>query len=172
MKSKLKYILLRMIFVVSSIVLLSGCQSNQPKMPVLYAGYNFDAMIGDAHVVELKDKSSIPALDGYVRDVNWQLDRPISGKIVAKYRPNKYTKQTIGNLRSIDGIDVIPLTRVHLSSKPAMLSDNSVLISGHAALSQVNVLKSNLLPKGDYVLRLKIRGTHNWDRKEVYVQVR
>ncbi len=172
MKNRLKFVFFKTIFILSSIVLLSGCQSNQPKMPVLYTGYNFDAMIGKAHVIELKDKSRIPALNGYVRDVYWQLDRPISGKITAKYRPNKYTTQTIGNLRSIDGIDVIPLTRVHLSSKPAMLSDNSVLISGHAALSQVNVLKSNVLPKGDYVLRLKVRGTRNWDRKEVYVQVR
>ncbi len=83
MPKHIKHSLLTTIVSVSSLLFFNACQKEM-SLP-LYEGYDFDAMIGKAHVIELKDQSSIPALDGYVRDVHWQLDRAINGKIVAKY---------------------------------------------------------------------------------------
>lgn len=150
------------------LLVLSGCQKEIPN----YRGYYFDAMIEDARVIELKDSSKIPALNSYVREVHWQLDRPINGNIGVKYGENKNSKNFIGRITKREAMGIVPLQSTNLSTNPTLKSDSSVRINGGAAVSKVDTLKKNVLPVGDYVLRLKVHGTNNWDRKEIYVQVR
>lgn len=73
-----------------------------------------------------------------------------------------------------DRENILSLPTVHI--RPAAVSKcsgaDSVQINGAASLSKVDVLRKNFLPKGDYIFRLKVHGTDNWDRKEIYVQVR
>ena len=147
---------------------LNGCQQDVP----MYEGYAFDAMIEDAHVVELKDPQKIPVLRSYVRDVHWKLDRPIDGHMHVRYEENKNSKRLIGRLVNREPMEIIPLQSVHLRTDTGIQSDSSVQINGAASLSKVDVLRKNFLPKGDYIFRLKVHGTDNWDRKEIYVQVR
>ena len=150
---------------------MTGCGSQPVPM---YRGYHFDATIGGAHVIRLKDPDRIPALRGYVRDVKWQLDRPIKGHDIAKVLllENQSTVKSIGMLKRLDDFEVIPLQKVNLNTDSRFFKDNSVQIGGHASVTQSDVLKENYLPPGDYVFRIKVHGSRNWDRKEIYVQVR
>jgi len=150
------------------LLLFTGCQKEIPH----YRGYYFDAMIEDAHVIELKDQNSIPALRGYVREVHWQLDRPIDGNIGVKFKENKYSKEFIGYILEREAMGIIALEDVNIATNTGIQSDESVRIGGAASVTKVDLLKKNFLPRGDYIFRLKVHGTNNWDRKEIYVQVR
>jgi hypothetical protein len=154
---------------------LSGMMTGCGSQPVpRYRGYHFDATIGGARVIRLEDPKRIPALRGYVRDVKWQLDHPIKGYDVAKIQliENPNTLKSIGMLKKLDALEVIPLQYVDLKTDSRLFKDNSVQVGGRASVSQSDVLKENYLPPGDYIFRLKVHGTRNWDRKEIYVQVR
>ena len=157
-------------FMLGSMVgmLVGGCQKDVP----MYQGYAFNAMIENAHVVELKDPKKIPILQSYVRDVHWKLDRPIDGHMHVHYGENKNSKELIGTLLNREPMGIVPLQSVDLRTDAGIQSDSSVQINGASSLSKVDVLRKNILPKGDYIFRLKVHGTHNWDRKEIYVQVR
>ena len=152
----------------TAVLALGACTQNPP----MYRGYAFDAMIEDAHVIPLKNRDSISALRGYVREVHWQLDKPISGDFTVSVAENEHSAAYIGTLESRESVHIISLSGANLDSHPALETDESVRINGAAAVSKVNVLEENRLPKGDYVFRLKVHGNQNWDRKEIYVQVR
>ncbi len=155
-------------FLLVSLLLLVGCSKDLPW----YSGYHFDAMINDAHVIELKDSNSIPALASYARTVRWQLDKPIDGAFSVKYSENKNSKSFVGRIIRREAMDIIALQSIDVKTNSQTQSDSSVQINGGAAMSQVDVLKKNVLPSGEYVFRLKIHGTNNWDRKEIYVRVK
>jgi len=154
--------------ILASLLQLVGCSKDVP----LYSGYHFDAKINDANVIELKDSSSIPALAGYVRTVRWQLDKPIDGAFSVTYGKNKNSKDFVGRILRREAMDIIPLQSISVATNSQTQSDASVQINGGAAMSQVDVLNKNVLPAGEYVFRLKIHGTNNWDRKEIYVKVK
>ncbi|WP_456447271.1 hypothetical protein [Thiolapillus sp.] len=152
----------------SVVLALGACAQNLPR----YRGYSFDAMIEDAHVIPLNDAESIPALKGYVREVHWQLDKPISGDFTVSVAENEHSAAYIGTLESREPVHIISLNGANLDSHPELETDESVRFNDAAAVGKVNVLEENRLPKGDYVFRLKVHGSQNWDRKEIYVQVR
>jgi hypothetical protein len=154
--------------VLGLLLLLTACQKEIPH----YRGYYFDAMIENAHVIPLKNKASIPLLNSYVRQVHWQLDKPIDGHMNVTFSENKNSKDFIGHILNREPMDIVALRQVNLDTNAGLQSDSSVRFSGAAAVTRVDILKKNFLPKGDYVFRLKVHGTNNWDRKEIYVQVR
>ena len=149
--------------------ILNGC-SNQPDIPN-YRGYNFNAVVDGVSVVALKDKRKISALQGYVRDVRWQTTRPISGYVNATITPNVHSA-FVGNNAYVEDIEVVPLSSVHIKTYHALSTDNSVRVNGGAAVTAVNVMNQKKLPSGEYVIRLKIHGSKNWDRKEIYTRVK
>ena len=163
-------------FILTLTLLFIGCQKNtniknQNNIP-LYSGYYFDAMINDSNVIELKNSSNISTLKSYVRTVRWQLDKPISGEFSVKYSKNKNTRYFIGNILRREAIDIISLQNISVKTNSQLQSDSSVQINGAASIGQVDVLNKNILPSGEYIFRLKIHGTKNWDRKEIYVKVK
>jgi len=162
---------IKILLLLFSLFFITSCATNSMEVP-LYQGYNFDAKINNANVIKLDDSTKITTLKGYVRDVNWQLDKPIKGNIRAYFRANKNSKKYIGNIKSMDNLQIVALTPVNIETTRGLKSDSTVQINGGAAVTMVNVMKKNYLPKGDYVFRVKVFGTHNWDRKEIYVQVR
>lgn len=159
------------LFLILSLFFITSCATNSMEVP-RYAGYDFDAMINNAYVIKLNDSSKIATLKGYVRDVNWQLDKPIKGNISAHYRANKNSEKYLGKIKGMDNLQIVALTPVRIETTRGLKSDSTVQINGGAAVTMVNVMKKNYLPKGDYVFRFKVFGTHNWDRKEIYVKVR
>ena len=149
--------------------ILNGC-SSQPDIPN-YRGYTFDALVDGVPVVELKDQKKIPALQGYVRDVRWQTSKPISGYVNVAISPNKHSG-FVGNNAYVEDIEIVLLSNAHIKTYSALSTDNSVRINGGAAVTAVNVMNQKKLPTGEYVIRLKIHGSKNWDRKEIYTYVR
>ena len=155
-------------FLLASLLLLVGCSKDVPW----YSGYHFDAMINDAHVIELKNSNSIPALQSYSRTVRWQLDKPIDGAFSVTYSGNKNSKEFVGRIVRREAMDIYALQSIDVKTNSQLHSDASVQINGGSAVSQVDVLNKNVLPRGEYVFRLKVHGTNNWDRKEIYVRVK
>jgi hypothetical protein len=151
---------------------LIGCAGSKLEM---YRGYYFDAKINSVSVVEIKDKSSIAALKGYERDVRWKLDRPINGNMQSLHivvGDNKHSKEFVGRVLEREAIEISPLQYVEVETEAGLSSDSSVRVNGGASLAKVNILTSKYLPVGNYVFRLKVHGTENWDRKDIYVEVR
>jgi hypothetical protein len=156
------------ILTILALFTLTACQKEIPH----YRGYYFDAMIEDAHVIPLKDQASVPALRNYVRQVHWQLDKPIDGHMKVSFKENKNSQMFIGHILNREPMRIVPLQKVKVNTHNALQSNSSVRVGGAATVSKANVLNKNFLPKGDYIFRLKVHGTKNWDRKEIYVQVR
>lgn len=157
-----------LLFLLGTALALSGCNQTLPHRQ----GQYFDATIEDAHVIALKDSARIPALRDYVRDVRWQLDKPISGKFSVSLSENDQSGNFIGQLQGREPMEIISLTGASMETDEVLQRDESVRIGGAASVGVVDQLKENVLPVGDYVFRLKVHGSQNWDRKEIYVQVR
>lgn len=158
-------------FTFASLVFI-GCTNTTPKKSPIYAGYGFDAMINDALVVKLKDASKIPALQRYHNHIIWQTNKPIHGSLSSKYRDNNHTNYLIGKIRNQEPLQIIPLQQVKVKTYKSTQTSQDVFIGGNPIMSSVNVLKKNTLPSGEYIFRMKIHGTKNWDRKEIYVRVK
>lgn len=147
---------------------LNGCNS-QPDIPN-YRGYTFNAVVDGVPVVALDDKRKVSSLQGYVRDVRWQTSKPISGYVNVVITPNIHSGFVGGNVY-VEDIEIFPLSTVKIKTYHALSRDNSVLIGGRASVTAVNVMNQKKLPPGEYVIRLKIHGSKNWDRKEIYTCV-
>ncbi len=158
-----------LLYCIFALLLLSSCQTG-PDVPY-YRGYTFDATIDGVRVLPLKKSQNIPALQGYMRDVRWQMNEPISGYLNVVIAPNSHSG-LVGNNVYIEDIQIVPLSRVKIKTYRALSRDNSVLIGGRATVTDVNVMDQQKLPAGEYVIRLKIQGSKNWDRKEIYARVR
>ncbi|MEM1247469.1 MAG: hypothetical protein AAGK22_13915 [Acidobacteriota bacterium] len=74
-----------------------------------------------------------------------------------------------GNVRS--EVAVVPLQQVSLEVEQKLGTTNSVRIGGQAAVTQRLELQSNELPPGAYLLRVTLRGSDNWDRATVFLEV-
>lgn len=160
---------LRLYLYLTVLLLTFNSCSSQPKIPN-YRGYTFNATVDGVTIIELKDRKRIPALQGYVRDVRWQTSKPISGYVNVVITPNIHSA-FVGNNAYIEDIEIVPLGNVKIKTYHALNKDNSVLIGGRASVTAVNVMNQNKLPSGEYVIRLKIHGSKNWDRKEIYTYV-
>jgi len=51
-------------------------------------------------------------------------------------------------------------------------TDPNIRINGAASVGIDNVLNSNILPTGKYLLRLTVNGSNNWDRKTIFIEVK
>ena len=113
------------LMMVSALFLIVGCATDSMEIP-RYRGYYFDAKINDANVVKLKDRTQIPTLKGYVRDVKWRLDRPIKGNFTVYVKANKNTEKYIGKIRGTDDLEIVMLTPVNIETTRGLKSDNTV----------------------------------------------
>lgn len=68
-------------------------------------------------------------------------------------------------------VAVVPLEQVSLDVEQKLGTSSSVRIGGQAAVTQRLELQSNELPPGAYLLRVTLRGSDNWDRATVFLQV-
>lgn len=69
-------------------------------------------------------------------------------------------------------VHVEPLEGQELATRPELSTDSSVQAGGSAVVTQANVIESNRLPPGKYLLSVTLSGARkNWDRQTFYVQV-
>ena len=138
-----------------------------------YSGYFFDATISGLNVMPIQNKSSKVKIKKYIRarDVRWQLDGKAVGGITVKVKENTRSTKTIGKIVSRPQVTFIPLDGQKKSTYKALSKSKDVLVDGSGIVSVKNYATDNRLPPGAYIIRIKVRGTENWDRKEVYIEV-
>lgn len=120
----------------------------------------------------MQNKSKKPLLAGYKRykNVRWQIAQPVSaGPFHVSVAQNIYSPGTIDRIDEEAEIEIIPLQELHSETTTQFTRAQDVTINGSQALSIDDYLVENSLPAGVYIFRIKVRGTGNWDRKEVYV---
>jgi hypothetical protein len=139
-----------------------------------YSGYFFDAAISGLNVVPLKKKASKPKMKNYIRydNVRWQLTGKVDGGIVVRVRENARSANTIGTIKGKPQVSFIALEGQRKSTVARLSKSKDVFVDGSGVVSSKNYATDNRLPAGAYIIRIKVHGTENWDRKEVYIEVK
>ena len=178
----------KIVFGLVTIFMLLGCNSHDASMlktfltsdifkkhndtSISYEGYAFDAIINGVPVIEISNKNKIKSLEGYldIASVRWQLLKPINGKnIIVNLKKRRIKEHDIGKILIYD-ITYHPLTPIKVKTKRVKVEGKTILVKGEPMVYYQEVLES--LPLGDYVISLTARGTENWDRKEIFVEIR
>jgi len=142
---------------------------------ISYEGYAFDALINGVPVIEINNKDKIASLKEYIdkTSVHWQLLKPLPANtpIVVDIKRKRIKEHDIGKLnpKSYE-IDYHPLFDVKLDREMVLVKNPNIIINGKTLITRRYIIKQ--LPKGDYVVSLTVVGSKNWDRKEIFVQVR
>lgn len=137
-------------------------------------GQCIHAVINGENVIPLESNDLLKPYEKisyYVNDVTGYIAKPLSGEIDIKLAIYKGGISWIGSSPE-QSIQVIPLERVETETTEKITHDSSVRIDGAASVVKKNVLDSNILPTGKYLLRLKVRGSNNWDRKTIFIEVK
>ena len=139
-----------------------------------YSGYFFDAKITGLDVVPMKNKKSKYKMKKYIRyrNVRWELKGKVDGGIVVRVKENARSANTIGTIKGRPQVSFIALEGQSKSTVSRLSKSKDVFVGGSAAVSSKNYATDNRLPSGAYIIRIKVRGTDNWDRKEVYIEVK
>jgi hypothetical protein len=95
---------------------------------------------------------------------------PIRGPLELTADRSADSGDWFGEGRSFD-TKVVPLDQVDLESTRQVAAADGVRVNGAAPLVVQDVLASNQLPPGRYLLVIDVRGRGNWDRMTLYVQV-
>lgn len=141
----------------------------------IYDGYAFDVYINDKKVIykdALFQNRALKHYEGSTKNIVWTLKEPVYDEMNLKIKAIDNLTSYIGYLKP-DSFEVIvfPLQKVRLNAQKREEAREDVLVNGSPMLSQINLLETTKLPSGEYLLRVKARGTQNWDRKEIYIRV-
>jgi len=164
---------------------LAGCAATPPPV---YEGYSerlpcvdrvgrcFDAFVNGQPIVVLPDttlRKSLETLSPEARDLSWRVTNPIPDRdeLTVETRSNTFGLKDVGDAVDFT-VKIYPLDGQRLLSDPTLEQHRDVRVEGSAAVTRKNVLRSNRLPTGRYLLVIRFRGSKNWDRKTVYVEVR
>ena len=155
-------------------VLLSDVFIHHNDTTIAYEGYAFDAMLNDTPVIEISNKDKIKSLKGYrdIASVRWQLLKPINsvvGQVKVALKKRNIKEHDIGKILSYE-VDYHALTPIEVKTKQVRVEAKTILVHGKPMVYYKSVIER--LPVGDYVISLTVRGSENWDRKEIYVEVR
>lgn len=154
---------------VGLMVLLAGCAAKTPW----YEGYYFDAKINNRPVVKI-DEKTLERLEGFSRAnmVHWMVKEKVHGDLDVTVDNNSISHEFIGDVVTDDEpeIYVYALGNQHLDSTEETSHSKDTYVSGSAATKTDNVMTSNTLPAGAYVISIKTWGSENWDRKYIYVE--
>lgn len=120
----------------------------------------------------LKDlQAAVSYVEGHeMRETRYEVPLPIRGPLEVTADRSADSGDWFGEGRSFDA-KVVPLDQVDLESTRQVAAAEGVKVDGAAPLVVQNVLASNRLPPGRYLLVIDLRGRGNWDRMTLYVQV-
>lgn len=150
-------------------------ESKQYDMSKIYEGHSFNLYINGQKVVlseSLPQSKALRNYGGSSRLIIWELEKSVSENIEVRVEAVDNLKSYIGYLdpKAFE-VAFFPLDKVHLNFTKKEEAREDVLVNGSPLLTQIKLLKSTKLPAGKYLLRVKVRGTENWDSKEVYFSV-
>lgn len=120
----------------------------------------------------LKDLwEAVPYLEGHeMREARYEVPLPIRGPLQVTADRSAKSGDWFGEDRDFETM-VTPIDKVDLRTHQQVTTADGISIGGAAPLVMENVLESNRLPPGRYVLRIRLTGSENWDRMVVYVRV-
>ena len=157
-------------------LLVSDIFKKHHDVSISYNGYAFDALINDVPVIEISNKDTIKSLKGYrdIASVRWQLLKPINHltsteKLVVTLKRRRIKEHEIGKIKAYE-VAFHPLNDMKIKTKRVRVENKTILVQGHPMVSYEEVMET--LPIGDYVISLTARGSENWDRKEIFMEVR
>lgn len=152
------------------LILLTGCARHAPW----YEGHYFDAKINGLEIVPIKHKRKLASLQGFprYRNVKWMVKGKAEGDLDVIVYDNKISPQFIGQVGDNDSAEVyiFALDGQCLESEREWTRSTSVTMEGSALVKEDDVLTSDYMPPGAYVISIKTEGPDNWDRKYVYVE--
>lgn len=107
----------------------------------------------------------------YADDTGYEVPEPIVGELDVAASMVAGAESVLGANAQAD-VQIVPLEAVEIETEQHLVAEPSVRIGGQAAVVVANVLQSNTLPPGKYLLRVKLRGSKNWDRQTIFFTVR
>lgn len=163
-------------------ILLTGCSAlrNSNRSPCLDRdGACFDAKIDLKPVVLLDDRSRLSTytatehaiLKHRLEETKWTVTEPVDGALKVSASPNELGKGWFGSHGGYE-IEILPLQGQEIASTPQLAESKSVNVGGKPSVQRQNVVTQSRLPKGDYLVRIKLEGPSNWDRKTVFVTIK
>ncbi len=136
-------------------------------------GHCFDLEIDGQRVEPLNDLALRDELSAAVsQSVCWRLPQPASGAVQAQASGNARTALGLGALHEELEIVVTGLQGQQIPTRKGIRTDPTVRIGGVPMQTAVDVIDTEALPGGTYVMTFRVRGKGGWDRKAVYVEVR
>jgi hypothetical protein len=121
-----------------------------------------------------KTKKMLEALGGLSPgggDTRYEVPQPIRGELDLRA---EWLPDAVGYFGAPPEvtIHVLPLEGQELETRPALSTAPSVRAGASAVVTQADVVQSNTLPPGKYVLTVRVSGAKaNWDRQTLFVQV-
>ena len=131
-----------------------------------FEGYAFRAMINGVPIIELSAKETVPSLVNYYdkKSIIWKALRPINGVLDIKIKRKYIEEYDIGRINpkkfSLSGV---------LLSKKILDELNPTAVEN---FPMVSFVEGEVLPNGNYVIKIRVQGSTGWDRKEIYLEVR
>jgi hypothetical protein len=163
------------VLMLSTLVLAAGdpCAAPRGDGCTPRNGHCFDLEIDGQRVVPLGAGDLRSRLDERVagQAVCWRLPEPTSGTVEPVAFANA-RGAALGALREDMEMVVTPLDGQAIPTRKGIRTDPTVMIGGVPMQTVVDVIDTEALPDGAYVVSIRVRGQRGWDRKSVHVEVR
>jgi len=165
----------RITLMLVTIVTVSACATTQ-STPSCFprTGSCIQATVNGESVEPVKSSDFLQPyknVSHYVDQVTGYISKPISGELNVQSALTSAGVSWIGT-PARQSVAVVPLEQVKLESSERVTTDPNIRINGAASVGIDNVLNSNILPTGKYLLRLTVNGSNNWDRKTIFIEVK
>jgi hypothetical protein len=104
-------------------------------------------------------------------DTRYEVPQPISGALELKADWLPEAVAYFGSPPEVT-VHVLPLEGQSLETRPELSTSSNVRVGGSAVVTKADVIQSDRLPPGKYVLTVRVSGAkQNWDRQTLFVQV-
>ena len=162
------------------LVMAASAAYGEEKFPRCFSasreGHCVAARVNGQSTVRLtkKTKKMLEALGGLSPgggDTRYEVPQPIRGELDLRA---EWLPEAVGYFGAPPEvtIHVLPLEGQELETRPALSTAPSVRAGASAVVTQADVVQSNTLPPGKYVLTVRVSGAKaNWDRQTLFVQV-
>ena len=105
-----------------------------------------------------------------MRQTRYEVPLPIRGPLEITADRSADSGDWFGEGRSFETM-VVPLDQVDLKTRRELTTADGVRVGGAAPVVAQDVIESNRLPPGRYLLIITLSGRGNWDRMTLYVEV-
>jgi hypothetical protein len=161
--------------VFSSLLLAAGdpCAAPRGDACTPRNGHCFDLEIDGQRVEPLNDAALRAKLGELVagQAVCWRLPQATAGTVEPVAFANA-RGASLGGLRDDMEMVVTPLEGQTIPTRKGIRTDPTVMIGGVPMQTVVDVIDTEALPDGTYVVSVRVRGQRGWDRKSVLLEVR